>query len=342
MFIIHNNKYKNYLFFWLISLILLLISMIIIGGLTRLTGSGLSITKWDLFSGILPPIDNYQWEYYFSLYKKIPQYNLINFNMTIDEFKTIYLWEYFHRLLGRIIGLTFLIPFLIFLYKKVFTKEYIIKFSLIFLLILFQGIIGWYMVLSGLTNNVTVSHIRLSIHLCLAFIILSSLIWYFFNLKYSVNKSFFNISSGFFSIKIFLLLLFVQIIMGAFVSGLDAGSIYQTWPLMNYSYVPDDLVFNNFYDLINFNQQSFVQFIHRNLAYIILLLYLCIGLVIKIQNLKKLVKPYFFLLIILFFQITLGIFTLLSNLNIVIASLHQISSIFLILFSLNLYHRSIE
>ena len=246
MLIIQNNKYKNYLNLWLVSLLLLLVSMIVIGGLTRLTGSGLSITNWDLLSGILPPMNDLQWNNYFSLYKEIPQYTLINSSMTMDEFKIIYFWEYFHRLLGRVIGLVFLIPFLIFIYKKIFTNEYKIKFSLIFLLILLQGLIGWYMVKSGLTNNVTVSHIRLSVHLFLAFIILSSLFWYFLNLRYSTNKSFFNISRGYSLMKLFLLLLFIQIIMGAFVSGLDAGSIYQTWPLMNNSYVPDDLTFNSF------------------------------------------------------------------------------------------------
>ena len=342
MLIIQNNKYKNYLNLWLVSLLLLLVSMIVIGGLTRLTGSGLSITNWDLLSGILPPINDLQWNNYFSLYKEIPQYTLINSNMTMDEFKIIYFWEYFHRLLGRVIGLVFLIPFLIFIYKKIFTNEYKIKFSLIFLLILLQGLIGWYMVKSGLTNNVTVSHIRLSVHLFLAFIILSSLFWYFLNLRYSTNKSFFNISRGYSLMKLFLLLLFIQIIMGAFVSGLDAGSIYQTWPLMNNSYVPDDLTFNSFFDFFNFNQQSFVQFLHRNLAYIILILYLYIGIFIKTHNFKKLTKPYLYLLIVLFFQIALGIFTLLSNLNIFVASLHQISIIFLMIFSLNLYHRSID
>ena len=135
MLIIQNNKYKNYLNLWLVSLLLLLVSMIVIGGLTRLTGSGLSITNWDLLSGILPPMNDLQWNNYFSLYKEIPQYTLINSNMTMDEFKIIYFWEYFHRLLGRVIGLVFLIPFLIFIYKKIFTNEYKIKFSLIFLLI---------------------------------------------------------------------------------------------------------------------------------------------------------------------------------------------------------------
>ncbi len=338
-----NSNYKNYLNLWLISLILLIIFMIIVGGLTRLTGSGLSITEWDLFNGIFPPTNQSQWDIYFSLYKEIPQYRLINSSMTIEEFKIIFLWEYFHRLLGRVIGLLFLIPFLVFLYKKVFTKEYIIKFSLIFFLIVAQGIIGWYMVLSGLINNVTVSHFRLSIHLFLAFIILSSLLWHLYNLNYSVNKFFFNNSYSNLYIKIFIFLLFTQVIIGAFVSGLDAGSIYQTWPLMNNSYIPDDLIFNNFFDYFNFNNQSFVQFIHRNLAYVIFILYLYIGYIIKVrEGLKKLVKPYFYLLCIILIQIILGIFTLLSNLNILIASSHQISSIFLIIFSLNLYHRSID
>ena len=342
MSILQNNKYKNVLFYWLCSLIFLLISMILIGGLTRLTDSGLSITNWDLFSGIIPPLNNSEWSNFFYLYQKIPQFYQLNPTMTLDEFKIIYFWEYVHRLLGRIIGLAFLLPLFYFIYKKILTREYEVKFIIIFILIASQGFLGWYMVKSGLINNTTVSHYRLSAHLITAFITMSSLVWILLNFQSATNKPFFKNNSKIKFLKSFLFLLYIQIIIGAFVSGLDAGQIYQTWPLMNDSFFPDDIPYNNFIDIINFNNQSFVQFIHRNLAYLIFVFYLYIGHVIfKFKDLK-LKKNYLILLIIIFLQIFLGILTLITNLSLVVASLHQISSIFLIIVSLSLYHRSID
>ena len=264
-----NKNYEKLIIYWLRSVIFLLFSMIIVGGLTRLTGSGLSITQWELFTGILPPFTNQVWNDYFSLYKKIPQFEFVNSNMNLNEFKTIFLWEYAHRILGRLIGLFFLIPLIYFLYRKAVSREYKIKFSIIFLLILFQGFIGWYMVQSGLINDITVSHYRLSLHLLIAFIILSSTFWIYLNITNAVSKKFFNFSYEFISIKIFLLLIFLQIVFGAFVSGLDAGRAYQTWPLMNGSYFPNDLNIKNIQDLFNFDNHSLVQFLHRNIAYLI-------------------------------------------------------------------------
>ena len=165
MFLTKEDKFKNFFLIWLICLLLLVSLIIIVGGLTRITNSGLSITEWDLFSGIFPPSNSEEWEKFFNLYKQIPQYNLINYNMTIHEFKYIFLWEYYHRLLGRVIGVFFLIPFIYFCYKKIIKKKYLIKLSLVFLLIVLQGVVGWYMVKSGLVDDVTVSHYRLSTHL---------------------------------------------------------------------------------------------------------------------------------------------------------------------------------
>ena len=342
MFLLLDKKYNKIFLYWLFSLIILIIVMIAIGGLTRLTDSGLSITEWDLFRGILPPLNENQWEYYFSLYKTIPQYNLLNKGMSLEEFKYIYLWEYIHRILGRITGLFFLIPFLFFLYKRAISREYVYRFLFIFLLIFFQGLMGWYMVKSGLGEDVTVSHYRLSAHLLLAFFILSSLMWCFFNFLHSKNKIFFNSSLKFFSIKIFIFLLFLQITIGAFVSGLDAGKVYQTWPLMNESYFPKDLILKKFSDFISFDDVLIVQFFHRNLAYTIFFVGVYIGFSIIKSKEINLLKHYVYLFLIIVFQIALGIFTLLSGLNIVFSSMHQILSIFLLIFSLNLYHHSIK
>ena len=334
-----NKKYHIFFLTWLAGMIALVGLIIVVGGLTRLTESGLSITKWELFSGILPPLNPAEWSKYFLLYKEIPQFILLNSSMSLDEFKIIFLWEYYHRLLGRIIGLFFIIPFLFLIFKKKLNRSLITKLSFIFILILFQGAIGWYMVVSGLTNNVSVSHYRLAFHLSTAFIIFSSLVWLFINYYSNEKKKFFQLNSDFLLIKILIFLIFIQIIIGALVSGLDAGKIYQTWPLMNGNYFPDDYSFN---DLINLNNPSFVQFVHRNIAYLIFFLAVYLGILIYKRKVKRLYASFLFFFLIILLQVFLGVSVLFSNLNIFFASSHQISSIFLIACSLNLYHRSIR
>ena len=316
--------------------------IIVVGGLTRLTNSGLSITQWELFKGILPPLNDHMWNQYFSLYKKIPQYQLINNNMTLDEFKIIFYWEYFHRILGRLIGLFFLLPFFYFYFKRKINKKYISICFLVLLLIMLQGFFGWYMVKSGLTNNVSVSHYRLSLHLGLAFIIISIIFWTLLNFNKNNIKNFFINEKKNYIFYLLIILIFLQIILGALVSGLDAGKIYQTWPLMNESYFPGDINFRNYREFLNLNDRSVVQFIHRNIAYLIFFVFVFIGIEITKSKEKKLYKSYFYLLILILIQIILGILALISNLNIALASLHQISSIFLIIISLNFYFKSIN
>jgi cytochrome c oxidase assembly protein subunit 15 len=334
-----NEKYYNLFSIWLISLIILVGLIIVVGGLTRLTDSGLSITKWEVFKGVLPPLNQEQWERYFLEYKLIPQYLYLNSDMSLDEFKFIFFWEYFHRILGRVIGLLFFIPFFLFIFKGVL-NNYLIKTLIpISLLILFQGFIGWYMVKSGLSENLSVSHYRLSLHLLTAFIIISSLIWIYMNHYYKKTKKFFQIHSSFFFLKFLLFLIFWQIVIGAFVSGLDAGKIYQSWPLMNGTYFPSDNFFNN---LFNFKDPSFVQFLHRNIAYVIFVISMYSGFYFYKNKIKELYSPYLIFVFFIVLQVLLGIFVLYSNVNIYFASLHQISSIFLIVSSINLYFRSIR
>ena len=335
---IYEKKINNLFLYWLKATLILVFSIIIIGGLTRLTNSGLSITEWELIEGILPPINEESWSHYFDLYKEIPQYKLLNFNMNLDEFKVIYYWEYFHRNFARFIGLFFLIPLIYFHFTKQIEKRYIRICYLIFLLILLQGIIGWYMVKSGLTNDITVSHYRLSIHLTTAIIIISTLYWLIKNITLKTYKIFFDFSLKNYIFKILILLIFIQIIMGAFVSGLDAGKIYQTWPLMDRAYFPDDINVENSKDLFNFDNHSLVQFYHRNLAYIIIIYSLFLSAFIYKKKILELYKPLKILLFFLILQILLGIFTLISNLNIFLASLHQIIGVFLVLSALNLYY----
>jgi len=178
-----ENKNINILR-WLLLITSLVAIMIIIGGLTRLTDSGLSITKWDLFFGIIPPLAIDQWEKTFSLYKQIPEYYLENPDMTLNEFKVIFWWEYIHRLLGRLIGMLYILPLFYFTFKKKLKKDTLISLYSILFLICIQGFIGWYMVKSGLTERTDVSHYRLSLHLILAFIIFILLLWNFLKYKY--------------------------------------------------------------------------------------------------------------------------------------------------------------
>jgi heme a synthase len=333
------DKNINKLFlYWLILSLVLIFFIIIVGGLTRLTNSGLSITEWELFTGILPPLNQETWEVYFNEYKKIPQYKILNPQMSLNEFKIIFYWEYFHRLIARIIGLFFLIPLLFFYFSRSIKKNYISICFKIFLLIVLQGAIGWYMVRSGLVNDVTVSHYRLSLHLGIAILIIASIFWIILNTLRNTNLIFFEFRKRNIPFLFLMLLIFLQIILGAFVSGLDAGQIYQTWPLMGYTYFPNDLIFSNKSDVLDFNNHSLVQFYHRNLAYFIT--FYIVALVIYIYNkrLLNLYSPMKLVIIFLLIQIILGIFTLLSGLNIFLSSAHQITSVILVFSAINLYY----
>ena len=342
MEIILRKEYSKFVNLWLISLLFFIGIIITVGGLTRLTDSGLSITTWDVVSGILPPFTESQWEVAFNLYKEIPQYYLVNQNMTINEFKVIYYWEYIHRILGRILGLLFLLPFLYIFLKKIVNSEYNKNLFILFLLILLQGTVGWYMVKSGLVENTTVSHYRLAIHLNLAFILFTAIFWYFLNIRFKENKTFFNFKFNNIFVKLFIFLVFLQITFGAFTSGLDAGKIYQTWPLMNNYFFPDDLSLSNIIFPEIFNEPSFVQFVHRKLAYIICIYVLLISFFVFYRKEKYMYNSVYFLLIMIFVQITLGILTLLSGAHILVASLHQISTIFLLISSIYFYYKSLK
>ena len=324
---VNRDNYIKYLKLWLITLFLLIILMVAVGGLTRLTDSGLSITAWELFTGILPPLNINEWNFYFTEYKKIPEYKNVNYGMTLNEFKIIFYWEYVHRLLARLVGLFSLLPLIIFSFKFKNIKVYSNKYYWIFFLVLLQGFIGWYMVSSGLIENNDVSHYRLSIHLIIAFFILSLILWTYLSLTIKQNT---YSKLNYYIPLFFLFFIFCQIIIGAFVSGMDAGQIYNSWPLMGSSYFPDDNNFINLFKISAFSDPSLVQFLHRNLAYLILLFYLLMLIKIYRDNLKNLFLSIKIVGFFLFIQILLGIFTLVYGAQIILASMHQISSIFLV------------
>ena len=336
-----TTKNKDiYISYWLLLTTFLVALMIFVGGLTRLTDSGLSITSWDLISGILPPLSLNDWEKSFSLYKQIPVYKLLNSSMTLEQFKTIYWWEYSHRLLGRFVGLFYLIPLLYFTFKKVIKKNSLISLYLILFLIFFQGIVGWHMVKSGLSERIDVSHYRLALHLTLAFIIFILLLWNY--LKYKNQQIFIHNKKlpSYLPIS-FIFCMLVQICVGAFVSGLDAGQIYQSWPLMNQSYFPDDSNIKDLFSMEAFETPSIVQFIHRNIAYFLILLFSFIATIIyRNEDFIYLRNITLLVFIFLFLQTFLGILTVLSGTQIILASMHQVGSILLITTSLILVFKN--
>ena len=316
---------KKDIFLWLLSSCILLILLIWVGGLTRLTGSGLSITEWELFSGILPPLNQNKWNEYFDLYKQIPEYKKINYGMSLSEFKFIFWWEYIHRVLARFFVLFYIIPFVYFFLKNKIRKNEIYFFLLIFIFFLLQGFMGWYMVKSGLVSDTDVSHYRLAAHLSLAIIIYCMIFWSLLNYK---KKIFLNYKIATFLILFLIILILVQIIWGAFTSGLNAGLLYQTWPLMNEQFIANDVNIKNIISIESLSNPSYVQLLHRLLAYFIILYTFSIYFFyFRRMNITKPFKLIFFAICI---QVVLGIFTLISNLNIYLASLHQIGSILLI------------
>ena len=322
---VNSDTYIKYLKLWLITLFLLIILMVAVGGLTRLTDSGLSITAWELFTGILPPLNINEWNFYFSEYKKIPEYQNINYGMSLNEFKVIFYWEYAHRLLARFVGLFTLIPLIFFGFKFKNTQYYSNKYYWIFFLVCLQGFIGWYMVSSGLIQNNDVSHFRLSIHLSLALFILCLIFWFILNI-YNIKKFQFKFPNTF--LLFILTLIVLQIILGAFLSGLDGGLIYNSWPDMNGSFFPNDVSYLDLFSTQLFNNVSIIQFLHRFTAYILLFLILILNYFF-IKN-KIYIKNVLFFDLAILLQVFLGIVTLISGVEIKYASLHQLGSIFVL------------
>ena len=322
---VNSDNYIKYLKLWLITLFLLIILMVAVGGLTRLTDSGLSITAWELFTGILPPLNINEWNFYFSEYKKIPEYQNINYGMSLNEFKVIFYWEYAHRLLARFVGLFTLLPLILFsLYFKN-TQHYSNKYYWIFFLVCLQGFIGWYMVSSGLIQNNDVSHFRLSIHLSLALFILCLIFWFILNV-YKIKKFQFELPYKF--LLFILILIVLQIILGAFLSGLDGGLIYNSWPDMNGSFFPGDVSYLDLLSTQLFYNISIIQFLHRFTAYLLLFFILILNYFF-IKN-KSNIKNVILFDVAILLQVFLGIVTLISGVEIKYASLHQLGSIFVL------------
>ncbi|WP_083656415.1 COX15/CtaA family protein [Mongoliimonas terrestris] len=251
---------------WLWTIAVFVFAMVIVGGATRLTESGLSITEWKVIHGILPPLTEAQWLVEFDKYRQIPEYQQINKGMSLADFQFIYWWEYGHRLLGRVIGFVFLIPFLWFAIRGTIRRDMLGRIGLLFVLGGIQGAIGWWMVASGLTERTDVSQYRLATHLTFACIIFAATVWIaegFRAAKPSLDEP---AHLGTLA-KAVMVLVLVQIFLGGLVAGLDAGYIYNTWPLMDGALVPDGLLFQSPWWLNFFENHMTVQFVHRIGAY---------------------------------------------------------------------------
>ena len=309
---------------WLVSLMSIILLMIIVGGLTRLTESGLSMVDWRLFMGTIPPLSHGDWLKVFEDYKQYPEYQIKNINMTLSEFKYIFWWEYGHRVLGRLIGIIFIIPFIYFALKKYFSNEELYSYSFLLFLGGAQGIIGWWMVKSGLDVNPYVSHLRLAVHLIIAQIILSLIAYLFLKrLDVGIYKNNFSSHKNFFIF--FNIIIFFTVIYGAFMAGLDAGKSFNTWPKMGDNYIPENLIFIEDRLFGFFDNSVFIHFFHRALAYLsfLTILYMCFKHFKGIEN--KYQKIHFLIVLFLvLIQLFIGVFVVLSNVQVSLGSIHQI------------------
>ncbi len=327
---------------WLLSGCVLLFIMVVVGGITRLTNSGLSMTDWHLVTDTFPPLTEEKWHQAFEEYKKFPEYQKINIhnNFTLEDYQFIYFWEWFHRFIGRIIGLVFVIPFVYFLIKKRLDASTIKKCIILLFMGGFQGFLGWFMVKSGLIDNPDVSHFRLSLHLTFAFITFAYTLWVALDLIYPERQKVIitlrNTARWAFAILIF------QIIYGGFVAGLNAGLIHNHWPLMSEGKFMHETVLIEqptlFLNLVE--GKSGVQFVHRTVAYLVVAMILFL-----FYKSRKFVlsstqsKGINIAVVFVFIQFVLGVFTLLLQVPLWLGLAHQVMAFFLLTSMVYTLHR---
>lgn len=336
-----NNINNKPIIIWLLTGCLFIFLMVIIGGITRLTNSGLSMVDWNPIMGFIPPLSEIDWNIAFDKYKQYPEYQLVNYHFTLDEFKSIFFWEYFHRLIGRIIGVVFLLPFLYFLMKKQLSKKLTLQCLVLFGMGGLQGFIGWWMVKSGLVKNPDVSHFRLAIHLITAFLTFGYTFWVALGLIYRDKGKGQGTSDedkktlDFKALRVVLYFIFgviiIQIIYGAFVAGLNAGFVMNTFPKMGDQWISDSVTalsptWLNFIEGI-----AGVQFIHRYLAYSVV--GLIVYFVVRSRKYELSVRQKNSTNILLYaviFQFLLGVFTLIFSVPIWLGVLHQLGAFLLL------------
>ena len=330
---------------WLLVCCAVVFAIVVVGGVTRLTHSGLSITEWQPIVGTLPPISDADWSAAFSKYQLTPEYQQVNKGMTLGEFQRIFWWEYFHRLLGRLVGVIFLLPFLWFLARRKIPPGYGIPFAVIFALGAAQGALGWYMVQSGLVADPRVSQFRLTAHLGLAFLIFAAMFWAALSLLSPRRADHDDAGGTISSTRHFAVavacLVFLQALSGGMVAGIRAGFAYNTFPLMNGAIVPVEILaldpaWKNF-----FYNMATVQFVHRLFALLLaiavpLLWWNVVRAAARVS--PRAVMGAHLLLAMLAAQVALGILTLVLVVPLPLAALHQAGALLLFAFTLNLVH----
>ena len=344
-----TDKARKWIGIWLIAGCVMVFMQVIIGGVTRLTGSGLSITKWDIVTGTIPPLSEATWQDEFVKYQATPQYHQINQDMTLSEFKFIFFWEYFHRLNARMIFFVFVIGLGVFAVKKWLNRDLLIKLGFVFLWGVLIATLGWIMVASGLIDKPYVSPLKLSMHLCTALIILASLVWLtLYVMREKTRIAIYAPKLRKLSIGV-IILLFVQLFLGGILSGMKAGLAYPTWPTMNGEWIPsalsslarkwDGIIY---YDPKAFWEQSLIQFIHRCTAYVLVIL--VITFFVKLRSIKgdaifRAGVNLFPILVLL--QTTLGIITVINcvgHVPVLWGVLHQAGAMLLLADTVFIYY----
>ena len=323
--------------FWLIFMIILVVAMIVVGGATRLTNSGLSITEWAPIRGALPPLSTEDWIAEFEKYKLIPEFEAEHPDMDLAGFKFIYFWEWSHRQLGRFIGLAFTLPFFWFLARGNLVRGHRWKFFGIMLLIGLQGGIGWWMVHSGLQEGmVNVSQYRLATHLGVAFVILGALYWLYRRQRSGWDVAKFQLGRR----RTILLagMVYLQIIGGAFMAGIHAGRSYNEWPLMDGDFIPQGYAIQSPFWRNLFENPAAIQFNHRMLAYLVLIMAVWVGWSLRGSRAVRPAMTVFGAILVC--QVGLGIWTLLSAAPLNLSLLHQFTSIFVFLSAIAVVWRS--
>ncbi|EMQ94583.1 COX15/CtaA family protein [Xanthomarina gelatinilytica] len=325
-----KQKDNKNVIYWLLTGCILIFIMVVVGGITRLTDSGLSISNYKLITGTIPPIGEAEWQEAFELYQQYPEYQKLHSHFTLEDFKGIYFWEWLHRVIGRLIGLVFIFPFIYFLITKQLTKKTIKKCLVLLVLGGFQGFLGWYMVKSGLVDMPDVSHFRLAAHLTTAFLTFAATLWVALDLMYPnkkiIDKKFRNL------IIVSYLALIFQIVYGAFVAGLKAGLLHNHWPFMNEGKFMHETVYilEPFYKNLIENPSG-IQFIHRTFAYVVVVFILIIWYQGKKMSLTKLQnKALDALFILVFVQFLLGVLTIIYQVPLWLGVAHQVGAFFLL------------
>jgi cytochrome c oxidase assembly protein subunit 15 len=312
---------------WLFFVAGLIVLMVVIGGITRLTESGLSITQWKPISGIIPPLSDAQWQAEFANYRKIPEYQQLNQGMTLAGFKAIFFWEYLHRLLGRLIGMAFAVPLAWFWIRKQIPRGYHARLMALLLLGGLQGAIGWWMVQSGLSERTDVSHIRLAVHLLVALFTMAGVVWTALDLRALARRSdarpahltMLAVATG--------AVLFVQLLFGALVAGLNAGHVTDQWPLMNGHFFPGATTAGQSFFGALFNDPAIVHFVHRWWAWVTVAMLVLLARAVRAIDRRASIAIH----AAFGTQILLGIATVMSGMNIGLAALHQLVGALLVI-----------